>query len=172
MFEHSVRSQQAKATTYGLSLCQWTPLQMQQQAEPQRLRQPWRAVAKRAGMAIEDAVRLRTRVAAERSCHQLQGPCGEGDGTASLPGLSLQTLEPQILSCLLTPTLTTTPGLPPLNLDCVSTPNSTADLKWVALLLAVNLLLLPCSLRCSTVLTAAALESCTGEEFDRKVHPH
>lgn len=72
MFKCPVRNQQATATTYGTSLCKWTPSKCNN-----RLRQPWRAVAKRDGTVIEEAVRLRTRVAAERSCHQLQGRVGK-----------------------------------------------------------------------------------------------
>lgn len=102
--------------------------------------------------------------------------CGEGDATASLSGLSLLTYRPQILSCLLTPTLTSAPGLPPLHLYCVNTPNSAAELKWVAvlavLLLGVNLLLLPCTLRCSIILTAAALvRSLTERSILISYHP-
>lgn len=68
---------------------------MQQQAEPQRLRQPWRAVAKRAGTVIEEAVRLRTRVAAERSCHHLQGPVGKVIPLPPPVGLSFWSSNPR-----------------------------------------------------------------------------
>lgn len=101
------------------------------------------------------------------------GSCGEGDATTSLSCLSLLIPKPQILSCLLTPALSTTPGLPPLNLYCVNPPNSSAGLKWVAFNAS------GCWLALATLhselfnpLTAAGLESCTGKELDRKVHPH